>query len=102
MPIAVTKDQCISCCASASWAERVATGSPYRDFPHLLDAARRIWWTETGVLEWLNAFAAHPKIGDNKLPLQPSAFAAFSRSEQAAANQSSSTDVAQELLKWNK
>ena len=103
MPIAVTKEQCLSCCASATWSERVAARSPYSDFPQVLDAARAIWWKETGIEEWLKAFAAHPKIGDNNaVEKKPAAFAAFSRSEQAAANQTTSNDVTQELLRWNR
>ena len=103
MPISITKEQAVSCCASPGWAERLASGSPYCDFSSIIDAARRVWWAETGASEWLKAFAAHPRIGDNKaVEEKPAAFAAFSRSEQAAANESSSADVAQELLRWNR
>ena len=101
--ITISKDQAIGCCASPAWAEKIAACSPFRDFSDLIDAARSIWWAKIGPSEWLSAFAAHPKIGDNKAVEQkPAAFAAFSRSEQAAANETSSTDVAQELLRWNR
>jgi len=103
MHLAITKDQAIGCCASPAWAEKIAARSPYHDFSALVDSARRIWWEEIGPTEWLFAFAAHPKIGDNKAVEQkPAAFAAFSRSEQAAANETASADVAQELLRWNR
>ena len=103
MTLSITKDQAIGCCASPAWAEKLAACPPFRDFYNLVDAARRIWWAEIGPTEWLTAFQAHPKIGDNRAVEQkPAAFAAFSRSEQAAANETANADIAQELLRWNR
>ena len=103
MAFKISQEQSISCCASPQWAHRLAAASPFRDFAEVVDSARCIWWAEVGASEWLSAFAAHPRIGDNKaVEEKPAAFAAFSRSEQTEANESYSEDVAEELLKWNR
>lgn len=102
MAYSISEEQAFSCCASRQFAARLASGGPYAEFADLIAAARRIWWNEVGVTEWLAAFAAHPKIGDKKgTEDKPAAFAAFSRSEQAAAASSTTEDVAQQLSQLN-
>ncbi len=101
--IAVGEEGAFSCCASRSFAARLARAGPFPDFGALVETARRVWWQECGVGEWLAAFAAHPKIGEHKAASgqHSAAFEAFSSKEQAAAQQSSSADVAEELRAWN-
>ncbi|GLC44594.1 hypothetical protein PLESTB_001323000 [Pleodorina starrii] len=102
MALSITYDQAVSCCASTKFAQQLAVQGPYADLDALLTAARRIWWTQTGVPGWLEALAAHPKIGDKKgIEGKPEAFAGFSRNEQAAASQTLSSDVSAELVDWN-
>jgi len=50
--------------ASMPWAERVASGRPYRDFESLL-AACDAAWSELAPPDWLGVFAAHPRIGES-------------------------------------
>ena len=52
------------CFASRPWAERVASGRPYRDFESLI-AACDTAWSELAPSDWLAAFAAHPRIGES-------------------------------------
>lgn len=102
MALSITYEQAISCCASIRFAQQLASEGPYADMDALLVAARSIWWTQTGVPGWLEALAAHPKIGDkNGVEGKPEAFASFSRNEQAAASQNLSNDVSAELIGWN-
>lgn len=49
--------------ADHSWAARVAAGRPYRDVDALLRAAEDAW-AKLGRAEWLQAFKAHPRIGE--------------------------------------
>eukprot|EP00195_Chlamydomonas_chlamydogama_P015249 CAMPEP_0202891480 /NCGR_PEP_ID=MMETSP1392-20130828/1527_1 /ASSEMBLY_ACC=CAM_ASM_000868 /TAXON_ID=225041 /ORGANISM="Chlamydomonas chlamydogama, Strain SAG 11-48b" /LENGTH=317 /DNA_ID=CAMNT_0049575241 /DNA_START=100 /DNA_END=1053 /DNA_ORIENTATION=+ len=103
MTYSITEEQALSCCASKAFAAKLAAASPFADFGTLVDTARRIWWSEVGTTEWLDAFAAHPKIGDHEAVEQkPAAFAAFSKSEQAAAAESTTSAVAEELRELNK
>ncbi len=55
--------QLYSCCAHRGWAARVAAGRPYRDRSALLASAEAAW-SELGRSDWLEAFAAHPRIGE--------------------------------------
>jgi OHCU decarboxylase len=65
------------CCGSARWAEAMTAARPFEDAPSMLRIAERIWWS-LGEADYLEAFAAHPKIGE-------ASGSAWSKSEQAAA-----------------
>lgn len=80
MAVSPTEEQVFSCCASRRFARAVVAGGPYTDVEALLQAARKAWWTATDVPGWLEAFAAHPKIGEKKAQSAHSeTFASFSR-----------------------
>ena len=51
------------CLANRSWAERVAADRPYEDLESLL-AMADIASAELSDREWMDAFAAHPRIGE--------------------------------------
>ncbi len=51
------------CCSSERWVEQMVAGRPYLDDATLLDAADRVWW-DLGRADWLEAFRAHPRIGE--------------------------------------
>eukprot|EP00798_Chlamydomonas_sp_ICE-L_P007422 gene7422-555_t len=102
MVVHVTEDGAFSCCASKAFALKLAQCGPYPDFAAMIDVAKRIWWQDIGIVEWMSAFAAHPKIGDSKgMEAKPKGFREFSRSEQAAAVASTSEDVQHELRELN-
>jgi 2-oxo-4-hydroxy-4-carboxy-5-ureidoimidazoline decarboxylase len=51
------------CCGSRRWVARMLAGLPYSSDVAVHAAAEREWWgLERG--DWLEAFAAHPRIGD--------------------------------------
>jgi OHCU decarboxylase len=51
------------CCGAERWVERMIAGRPYADDRALLEAADRAWW-DLGREDWLQAFRAHPRIGE--------------------------------------
>jgi OHCU decarboxylase len=52
-----------NCCAATAWVERMIALRPFADDDAVLDAAEDV--AETLVMDdWLEAFAAHPLIGD--------------------------------------
>jgi OHCU decarboxylase len=55
--------QLYSCFAHRKWAARIAAGRPYADWSRLMAAAEAAW-SELGRPDWLEAFAAHPRIGE--------------------------------------
>ena len=50
-------------CGSREWARRMARSRPFPDLGSLVAEARRTW-EELAVEDRLEAFAAHPRIGD--------------------------------------
>jgi OHCU decarboxylase len=52
----------LRCCGSTRWAREISALRPFRSVGELLDAADRIW-NAAGRSDWLEAFAAHPQIG---------------------------------------
>lgn len=107
--------QFFDCCSCLHWATVLAAEGPYAHVEDAIAAARKIWWhqvslwcqlagalgsalpnlqspaappacVQTPVTGWLEAFAAHPKIGDlRSLQAKYGAFAELSKGEQAAA-----------------
>ncbi len=51
------------CCASRRWVSGMVAARPFLDEQHAIEAASNIWW-HLDREDWLEAFAAHPKIGD--------------------------------------
>jgi OHCU decarboxylase len=53
----------LRCCGSRKWAEAMAAAGPFRDTDAMLCASDEIWM-RLEVDDWLEAFRAHPKIGE--------------------------------------
>lgn len=51
------------CCGSTAWVRNMIERMPFADEDDLLKAAGEVWWALEHQ-DWLQAFAAHPKIGD--------------------------------------
>lgn len=102
MAVSVAEDAAFTCCSCRAFAQLLSNGGPYRDFEELVDAARRIWWREVGVTGWIEAFSAHPKIGDSKaLEQKEGQFGSLSRTEQSAAQHSTMPELAEAMTVWN-
>lgn len=57
----------LRCCGSSRWAARMADSRPFADAAAMTDAAARAF-ADLGRADWLEAFAAHPKIGESGGP----------------------------------
>jgi len=68
----------LRCCGSTSWATRMADVRPFSNIDELEEAAERVW-ALCSREDWLEAFAAHPKIGQRSEGQWP-------RQEQAQAS----------------
>jgi OHCU decarboxylase len=60
---ATARAQLKSCCASEAWADRMLGHRPYPDEATVLRLAREEW-ASTSDADRLEAFAAHPRIGE--------------------------------------
>src|SRR5262249_22134312 len=52
------------CCGSSNWIHRMERARPFSDINELEDCADRVW-ASCSREDWLEAFAAHPRIGDH-------------------------------------
>src|SRR5207302_83250 len=50
------------CCGARHWVDAMLAARPFARDAELLATAERVWW-ELGRPDWLEAFAAHPRIG---------------------------------------
>ena len=50
-------------CGSPRWAEQVAAARPFDSWESLLETANRAWYA-LDAKDWLEAFSAHPRIGE--------------------------------------
>mmetsp|Transcript_26889 Transcript_26889/g.69000 ORF Transcript_26889/g.69000 Transcript_26889/m.69000 type:complete len:318 (-) Transcript_26889:18-971(-) len=99
----VTQAALLDCCHSEAFANGVLQRGAITGVDALLAAARSVWWNEVPVTGWLEAFAAHPRIGDVEgLKRKFGAFAEMSKGEQALAADTGDDAVFQELLDWNR
>ena len=62
LPAADAEEDLLSACGSREWARRMAAARPFASADDVLAAAERTW-IGLDREDWLEAFAAHPKIG---------------------------------------
>ena len=54
----------LKCCASVNWASQLTACRPFKNNEELFLKSKNIWFQKCGQEDWLEAFKAHPKIGD--------------------------------------
>lgn len=57
----------VSFCGSRSWVTRLSEQRPFASVRELFHRADETWWS-LDAKDWLEAFAAHPRIGAKKAP----------------------------------
>src|SRR5881409_296437 len=67
------------CCGARHWVDAMLAARPFASDAELLATAERVWWG-LGRADWLEAFAAHPRIGG-----RVGAGMGWARREQAGA-----------------
>jgi 2-oxo-4-hydroxy-4-carboxy-5-ureidoimidazoline decarboxylase len=88
------------CCGSARWSERMARLRPFDSEVALFEAAEHTWWVLDRA-DWLEAFAAHPRIGDkDAMRAKFAVTATWSAREQSGVD-GASEDVLQALADGN-
>jgi 2-oxo-4-hydroxy-4-carboxy-5-ureidoimidazoline decarboxylase len=71
------------CCGSTRWSREMARRRPFESQAAVFELADRLWW-ELDPSDWLEAFAAHPKIGERVSPQREhAATAQWSEFEQS-------------------
>lgn len=95
----VATDSILSCCAARRWAAKMVARRPLTSFAALTTAADEVWSTMREE-DWLEAFASHPRIGQN-VDDADSRAVAWSKQEQSSI-QSAGNGVLADLAEYNR
>jgi len=74
----------LACCAARRWAQAMVALRPYSSVESLSLTADEVWSTMEEP-DWMEAFAAHPRIGERETAGSTSPSAAWSEQEQSSA-----------------
>ncbi|GAB2215263.1 hypothetical protein Droror1_Dr00019644 [Drosera rotundifolia] len=92
----------LACCGSSKFAKEMAALSPFSSLDVAIIAARDIWFNKVDVTGWLEAFAAHPAIGQKpSISHSNNVSAQWSTGEQSTALATANSNTLQELANWN-
>ena len=87
----VATETLLACCGSRAWARAMVAKRPFADVEALIAASDEVWWS-LGPEDWLEAFAAHPRIGEREAGAGQAA--AWSRAEHSGAADASDETMA--------
>ncbi len=74
----------LSCCGASAWVDGMISKRPFEDEAAVLITADQVW-RKLAPSDWLEAFKAHPKIGESRAAAQTGArSAAWSEQEQGS------------------
>lgn len=92
LPSDRARDEFLRCCGSRRWADLMVFQRPFKNKEAVLSSADAVW-AKTDEIDWLEAFAQHPRIG-GKDALR----AKFSATSDWAKNEQSSVAAADEAV----
>ncbi|KAF9624238.1 hypothetical protein IFM89_009037 [Coptis chinensis] len=100
-----TEKDFLACCGSTQFAKQMSQIEHYllNNLEQAVEAARNIWFNKVDVNGWLEAFAAHPQIGQSSSSSSSANIksAQWSKGEQSTALATSTKSSLQELFEWN-
>ena len=64
LPAGEAAARLLPCCGSWTWACEMSRSRPFQSRADLQEKSDQIWWS-LGGKDWREAFAAHPRIGEN-------------------------------------
>ena len=89
------------CCGSTRWSREMAQRRPFESDAALFEAADRLWWA-LAPSDWLEAFAAHPKIGAREAPRPEHAATALWSAGEQSGTERAGADVLENLAELNR
>lgn len=90
----------LKCCGSTRWAREMTNARPFADADRLFGQAESTWWS-LGEEDWLEAFRAHPKIGEQKAAAVQSEQAQTWSAQEQAGVADAATETKAELAARN-
>jgi len=89
-----------NCCGSQTWARMMTEARPFASVTALIKQAEEIW-LNLDAQDWLEAFAAHPKIGAKKTVSSQSAQSVEWSNAEQSGTQTAADSLRDELEKAN-
>lgn len=99
LPPELAEAALLACCGSAIWARRMARARPFDSLGAVQSEAEKIWDDLTPD-DWLQAFAAHPKIGGKRAEAASAQSQVWSEKEQSGTG-SAAIETMTELAAGN-
>jgi len=89
------RSELLRCCGSTAWAEGMLASRPFADSTAVFLRADEVWWS-LDVHAWSEAFAHHPRIGDDpeRLRARFAGTARWAGGEQRGVREASSETLA--------
>jgi OHCU decarboxylase len=91
----------LKCCGSAEWAKRMTDSRPFANPDELFSRADEIW-RNLAEGDWLEAFRAHPKIGEKKAAAAQSQQAQQWSAQEQSRTQAAPAETIDALAKGNR
>lgn len=88
------------CCHAQRWIKKMVDDRPYSSVQVLCDRAEQLWW-DLDPADYLQAFAAHPMIGDLNSLKAKYAHTATTASEEQASTASATEKTLLQLKQFN-
>src|SRR5438309_4801196 len=88
-PVEDARSLLLRCCGSTEWARHMVTRRPFRTLADVESVADEVWHSLDRA-DWLEAFAAHPRIGERDVPAVAAATSGWAEHEQSAARAATS------------
>ena len=101
LPSSAAAEEFLKCCGSMRWARRMSDARPFPNFSHLTKEAEQVWWSLTEE-DWLEAFRAHPKIGERKAEATQSKHAQQWSAQEQSASQEAAAETKAALADANR
>ncbi|XP_073291349.1 uric acid degradation bifunctional protein TTL-like isoform X2 [Primulina huaijiensis] len=100
--IVLGEKEWLACCGSVKFAKEMASAGPFSSYQEAIGAASDTWFNKVDVNGWLEAFSAHPQIGESPSKAHKSPTSAqWSKGEQSTALATATDTTLQELYEWN-
>lgn len=91
----------LKCCGSTHWARRMSDARPFSNASELAAKADEIW-SKLDEEDWLEAFRAHPKIGEKKAAATQSAQAQQWSAQEQSESQKTAAETKAALADGNR
>ena len=100
LPARDAQAEFLKCCGATAWARAVVSGRPFATEEELFAKADDVFSSLTDE-DWLEAFRAHPKIGEKKAATAQSQQEKSWSSQEQTAMETASMDTVARLAKGN-